>query len=436
VPTSSASTEIDADRRWLPVGLAAVATAAVVMLGLVVRARLGGGPWNMLDLGVYRWGGEQARTGGDLYGGFFPASQVVLGYDSVNLPFTYTTVAALAFIPLSFLPFTLAQPLMLLLDGAATAAIVVLSLRALGYAPGPGRRGMVMALTVGAFLLEPLAQTVGLGQINLVLVALCLADLCLPDGHRAKGIGIGLATAVKLTPAIFIVFLLLAGPRRAAIRAMAAAGGATLVAFVLLPGPSWAFWIGGLFRDARRVGRLTYVGNQSLLGVLTRLLGPGVLTTVLWMVAAAVVVVTAFVAALAWHRRGERLVAVVLVALAGLLVSPVAWSHHWVWVVPGCVIGVDAVRRAVPRAGWMLAGALAAFAAPGIMWQLPQDNDIERQWNGFQAVAGNLYVGIGLAAVAVAFDRRPRVVRSGHAGRGDRTVSAAPPARRLRSPGR
>jgi alpha-1,2-mannosyltransferase len=422
VQTSSASTDpVDVDRRWLPVGIAAVAVAAAVAMDLVIRSRHGDGLWTMHDLGVYRWGGEQARTGGDLYGGFLEVDQVVPGYKGPNLSFTYTPAAALAFIPLSWLPFTLSQPIMLLVDAAATAVIVGVSLAALGYRAGPGRIGLVLTLTAGSLLLDPVAQTSGLGQINLVLAALCLVDLCLPDDSRVKGIGVGLATAVKLTPAIFIVFLALTGRKRPAVRAVVAAGATALVAFAVLPGPSWRYWVGGSFFDSSRIGRLTFVGNQSVNGVLARLWGPGPAPTLAWLIVAAIVGTAALAAAVAWHRHGERLIAVIIVAVAGLLIAPVAWSHHWVWIVPVVVLGLEAVRRGRRWVGWPLAGMLAAFAVPGILWRLPRDNDLERDWSGWELLVGNLYVWIGLAGVAVAFATRPRTDHT------DQPVSAALP---------
>jgi alpha-1,2-mannosyltransferase len=403
VRTSSASTEpVEADRRWLPVGVATAVAGTALGLGNIARIMVSGIQWNMLDLGVYRWGGEQARLGGDLYGSLFPASETVIGYGGGDLPFTYTPVSALLFIPLSWVSFTVAQPLMVLVDVAALAVIVSVSLRSLGYRPGPGRLGMTLTFTTAAVVLEPVLETIGFGQINLVLVALCLWDLCLPDDHPAKGVGIGLATAVKLTPAIFIAFLGITGRWRPAGRAVASAAGAWLLAFAVLPEASTRFWFGGVFGDATRVGSLDFAGNQSLNGLLTRLLGEGTGTKLLWLVLVAAVGLGGLVAAARLHRRGDPLAAIVLVALTGLLVSPISWTHHWVWIVPSALIVVDAVLRGVPRAGWLLAVLLAAFVAPGIIRQVPQDGGRERQWNALQVAAGNLYVWLGLALLAAA----------------------------------
>ena len=410
MPTSNASTEsggsVEADPRWLPVGIAAAALATLFVVAIVALVHTGRAEWNTLDLAVYRWGGQQAWTGGDLYGGTYPAMAEMGDVDS-DLPFTYTPLAALFFIPLYWLPSAAAQGLMVVVDLAALAVIVVVSLRSLGYRSGPGRLGMTLTFTAAALALEPVAQTVGLGQVNLVLAALCLWDLCLPDDSRVKGVGVGLATAVKLTPGLFVVFLLASGQRRAAVRAGLTAIGATVLAFALLWGPSWEYWIGGVFRDAGRVGSLAFVGNQSLNGVLARLLRPSGIQQAVWLALALLVLAAALVTAARWHRQGHRLVAVLVVAMAGLLISPVSWTHHWVWIVPVAVVGVDAVRRGVPWAGWLLAGMLLPFVSPGILWQMPFKNDQEHHWNAVQVVVGNAYVWVGLAVLGLAWSLRP-----------------------------
>ena len=36
-------------------------------------------------------------------------------------------------------------------------------------------------------------------------------------------------------------------------------------------------------------------------------------------------------------------------ALTGLLVSPISWDHHWVWIVPALALLADAAVRAMRR---------------------------------------------------------------------------------------
>jgi alpha-1,2-mannosyltransferase len=382
-------------------------------LGAWLVMHLTGTVWNMIDLSVYQWGGERVRAGSGLYSMVWTGDRIT-GYRGSDLPFTYTPAAALLFVPASFLSLTVAQVLLLLVDAVAIAVVIAVVLRATGHEAGRGRTGLVLVLTACALVLEPVVHTISLGQINLVLLAVCVVDLLLPDDHRFKGVGIGLATAVKLTPAIFIPYLLVTGQWRPALRAGAVAAGVTALGFAVLPGPSADYWFGRLFLDASRVGAVDYVGNQSLNGLVIRATGTGVRESVPGVILLVVVGAVGLVAARRLHQRGSVVPAIVVVALTGLLISPISWSHHWVWIIPAGVLLVDAAHRRRPYAAALLAAGLVMFAAlPGIIWWMPQDGGIERTWNPAQQVAGNLYVWVGLAVLAaVVLTEDPRVRRS------------------------
>ncbi|HLI56207.1 MAG TPA: glycosyltransferase 87 family protein, partial [Actinomycetota bacterium] len=258
-----------------------------------------------------------------------------------------------------------------------------------------------------------------------------LIDLCQPDDRRWKGLGIGLAAAIKLTPGIFIAFLLLTRRWRAAAVASGTFAGAVLLGFAVLPSASAKYWFGRLFLDSQRVGGVSYVSNQSLNGVLVRLLH-GVNAAVPWWLVASVAVGAAGLLLSVWaSRAGEELLAVTLCALTGLLVSPISWSHHWVWVALGIVVAIDFAYFRGYRAAWvLLVGLLGLFASGPVLliWKVPNSNNREYHWHGWQLLIGNAYVIIGLALLAVAYAglRRWRSAGADHVGPGS-AVTASPP---------
>ncbi|ALV37499.1 glycosyltransferase 87 family protein [Streptomyces sp. CdTB01] len=314
--------------------------------------------------------------------------------------FTYPPFAAVAMLPMALVGLRTAIVLALLLNLAALALIVHL------LTDGAWRRLGWFGCALGACLLalfEPLRDTFSFGQVNLLLLALVLVDArLLRTGHdRWAGVGIGLAAAVKLTPAVFVGLLLLAGRRRAAATAAAVACAATALAAWVAPGASRFYWTQALW-DTGRVGRLDYVSNQSLQGVLARL---GVTGHAVW--ACAVLVVLAV-----WARRTRRALAAddwpaafALTGLTACLVSPITWVHHLVWVLPAFAV---LVRAGHPRA----AGALYAVMCTSVVWLWFDDAS---GVDGF--LGGNTYAWITLGLllrlpVGHPSDERPTLPRS------------------------
>jgi alpha-1,2-mannosyltransferase len=201
-------------------------------------------------------------------------------------------------------------------------------------------------------VLEPVRETITFGQINLILAAFVLADLLVlaPRGSRLTGIGIGLAAAIKLTPAIFILYLLLSRRYRAAAVATGTAAAATLLAFVHRPGDSWAYWTHVLWQSSG-IGNVGLVPNQSLLGALSRIAHPHAASRLLWLVLALAALVFGMWRATAAARAGDEVAGLTLTGVTGALISPVSWQHHLYWFIPALVVLVDAAasRR---RGGW------------------------------------------------------------------------------------
>jgi alpha-1,2-mannosyltransferase len=216
--------------------------------------------------------------------------------------------------------------------------------------------------------LEPVRETMGFGQVNLFLVALILADVvALRRGRPWAGVGIGLAMAVKLTPGLFVVYLLATRRWRAAAVAAGTFAAATVFAALVDGGTSWQFWTHTLW-ETSRVGRLDYVSNQSLLGVLARLADPAAPNRLLWLPLCLAVLGVLLARAVRAFRAGDELAGVTLTGLATCLLSPITWTHHLFWVVPAVVVLVDVAAGRGLHAGappWLRArpGAVARAAA-------------------------------------------------------------------------
>ncbi|MYW67968.1 DUF2029 domain-containing protein [Streptomyces sp. SID8379] len=343
----------------------------------------------MADVLVYRAEGHAAATrGADLYG--FTVTEW-------QLPATYPPFAALLFVPTTWLPLPALKAVFLLGNIVLTALLVQLSCRRLAGLRPAG--ATVCAVAGGALWLEPVFQTAVFGQINLALACLILWDLTRHDTARWKGVALGVATGIKLTPAVFIVYLFLAGRRREAARATAGFAGTVAVGGLVLPYASGEFWTGRLY-ETGRVGKAWIVDNQSLQGLVARALHtaePGLL----WAVPAALVAAAGLYAA----TRGARTPAqgIVLTALTALLVSPISWSHHWVWCVPLlALLWAGGHRRTTV--------ALAVVFTARTMWILPHQGDLDLQLPWWQQPLAAPYplLGVGVLGLAVLDARRRR----------------------------
>ncbi|MFI9381329.1 glycosyltransferase 87 family protein [Kutzneria sp. NPDC052558] len=358
---------------------------------------------DMLDLRVYRNGGLAWLQGLPLYHDFpGPLS-------GPNLPFTYPPLAAVLFSLFAAMPFWLTSTVVLA-GGflALTAAMVVIAGRLdrrLKWTLGP-------AAAVLALSLEPALSTFGYGQVNLALMALVVVD-CLAV-KRFRGVLVGLAAAIKLTPAVFVLYFLVKRDWKAAAHSMASFVAFGLVGFLFAPNDSREYWFSTVF-DPSRIGGLAYMNNQSIRGLLHRLHPLPVVETLLWAV------LTIMVLALAWRaarRAANDVIALTAIAVAGLLASPVSWSHHWVWAAPAFLaLGWQLwLTRAWKWAPALVAAAAVFWLAP-FQW-LPHGDDRELDWSLWQHILGNAYVWLGIGLLALA----PR--------RADADAVSSEPARR------
>jgi alpha-1,2-mannosyltransferase len=382
-------------------------------------------PWRpiMVDLDVYRLAGATLLAGGDFY--HLPGA----------LPFLYPPFAALLAAPIAVLPLTLVQ---VAWNAAGALALVAMLYRF-------GLTGWVLSLvaTATAFFVQPVVQTLAFGQVGIFLVALVVLDLVpgprvfsrrlLPEGTLT-----GLAAAIKLTPAIFLLFLLLAGKRRALVVASGSAVSVTLASAILIPQRSAEFW-GRLVQGDTGLGHsIIYYTNQSVMADVVRVLGLGAGSARVGLAASAVVALIGVLAAVLWHRQGETGLAVNLCGVAGLLASPVSWLHHFVWVVPlavSLVLDSSGRRRRLPRGllvlGWVFIGWVAA-APRGLTDEtrrLPNGDDVELGWLWFEHLVASVtaLVGVAFLVAAIIFaSRRPLTPPSSSVGELFRSLPPVP----------
>jgi alpha-1,2-mannosyltransferase len=340
--------------------------AALVALALsfpILWHQIYANPTNRLvDLEVYREAGRSVLDSRAVYAFRTPEPQ--------DLPFTYPPFAAVLSVPLALVHFMVAGWLWEL------ASLVVL-IGLVGYLYRPvvrrwrdwlcsrygDRAAALAAAALGPLLLpaliwlEPVRTTFRFGQVNIFMMALVVADCCLPRTRWPRGVLVGVAAAVKLTPGLFVPYLWLTGRRRAAYVATATFVAAQALAMAVIPGDSLDYWTDAFFSSGR-LGNNRGTANIAIRGALMRWWLPGVVLAVVWLLIAGGVLVLGMSRAVRASRAGAEVAGVTIVGLISVAVSPVSWDHHAVWLIGALALLVaDPARTrrvvtAVLLAGW------------------------------------------------------------------------------------
>jgi alpha-1,2-mannosyltransferase len=307
----------------------------------------------LVDLDVYREAGISALTGRPVYEWLTPVPQL--------LPFTYPPIGAVLAIPLAVAPFPLVGAVWTVAQMVVLAGVAAVAYRPLLDRFGAWRPVALGVLTAVLLWMLPVEDSIRFGQVDIFLVALCLADYVTRTPRWPRGVLVGIATAVKLTPGVFIVHLWLAGRRREALTAAGAATALTLAGFAVIPADSADFWFRAIF-DSERLGSNTGTSNQAIRGILLRF---GLDSSLLWLALVAVVAVVGFRYAVRASRLGDDLGACAIVGLLAVALSPVAWIHHLCWVILALAV---IVRDGRDRRRVMLAAGLWLFFFLSIPW--------------------------------------------------------------------
>ena len=378
----------DRQRRWLTiaVGLFVVSAAAALLAHW----------WHgFIDLQVYRNGARVWLDGGDLYGPMPP----VYG---LGLPFTYPPLAAMFFVPLALMPLVVAEVVVLLSSLASLG--IVLWLVLVRVRPELDRISVLTVVIAGlgmAQFLEPVRQTFNFGQINLILMAAVTLDILARKPFWPRGMLIGITVSIKLIPAGYLLYFLLRRDWKAAATMVVSAAGAVGVGFLLFPNDSVEYWFHTV-SDTGRIGTPYFAGNQSIKGTLVRLGMDESLATGLWIGLSALTIALASV----WMYRligaGNDVGALLVNAAAVLLISPVSWSHHWVWVAPALVVAVSLAVTRRSRAFTTLVALFTVMFIVGPQWVLPHSGDKELAWAWWQQIIGSSYVWATFAVITYA----------------------------------
>jgi alpha-1,2-mannosyltransferase len=315
-----------ADRRpkaaWL------VGTAVVVWAFIAFYLWFWGAKW-AVDLRVYRDAAAYFVHHGSPYHSYFTESV---------LPFTYPPFSLLVMAPLTVAPLSLVKALWWVLDVGALVAVLSLAFRsALGVSR---RRALLLSLALGAvctIAFEPLRNNLDFGQVNLILMAMIVFDLLKVRG-RGRGVLVGVAAAVKLTPLLYIAYFLVTGDRRSALRAGGTFVALSALPWAIIPSGATSYWLHEAF-NASRPGQPGYVSDQSWNGVFHRPpFHGGAAGLVLWAVLSLATLAVGVAGSKLLVDLGRPVDAILTLALVELLVSPISWTHHWSWLVLAPVV--------------------------------------------------------------------------------------------------
>ena len=348
-----------------------------------------------LDSFVYYEAVRQWLDGGDLYNWYANPGQHLW-------PFTYTPLAAWVISPLTWMSYQQTTVLLIVATPLCAAVTAYAVLRRLAVAPRMARGLAPWLALIGVIALEPFPKTMEYAQVNAILMALVAVDLFLvPERSRWRGVLSGLAAAIKLTPAVAILVLLARREWRAAATMAGSAVGLTLLAALAAPAESWEFFTSAMW-DPGRAGFADYSGNQNLKGAIARGL-PESAWNPTWAACSLLAV------AAAWFlcRRLGRLqvtsddaddeaglvltLQVGVVMVLGLLVSPISWSHHWVWCLPALMsVGVATWRWRSTALGLASIAGVLVFVL-SMQWWFPEQNHVEQNWPFWAKVVGSSY---------------------------------------------
>ena len=316
------------------------------------------------DLDVYRHAGSAFLRGDSLYS---PAFATHL---ATHLPFTYPPFAAALATLLLLAPGSQVA----LLWAVAEIAMLAWCVR-VTFARVQARcqwSDLTVVLLTGLLLYtRPVFDHLGDGQVDILLMTLCLADSVTPQTRWPRGVLVGVATAVKLVPGIFIPYLWVTGRLRAAATAVGTFIVCEVLAGLATPRDSQRYWTHLVF-DTERPGFTAGYKNQSLRGIGLRILpAPG--RTVLLAAIAVLVVLAGLTFARRLHRRGDVVAGATAVGLVGVLASPVSWIHATVWIIPA--IGALLDRAARWRVALAVVTVVALYAGlpyiPNVVHNLP-----------------------------------------------------------------
>jgi alpha-1,2-mannosyltransferase len=403
---------------------------ALACIGILAAITTIAQRYGFSNLAVDREAVRHWLAGGGLYAYRSPGS---------HLGTALAPAAAILVIPAAVLPLTVAGWL------TALAGVAALSLSLIALV-GPvarryGRKPWPAVLAAGALALtvEPVRATLGLGALDLLVFGLVTADIvALRRGAWARsraawwpgrpasspprsrtvgdllhrgwatgawaGLGTGLAAALAVTPAFFIVYLVLTRQWRAALTATATCFTTALAALLIAP-PETAAWFSEVLRRIDRTGPVNATGNQSLAGVLARLYDSATTPVLLWLSFALLLAAVGLIRARSAHADGDEIAAFTLVGLTAAIIGPMTDTHELIWVLPATLILIDAAARSRVTTRRRLPGraGLGFAVAAGVIYLLFV---LAPMWSLTDPLSGNAYA-VALILLVNALPWRP-----------------------------
>lgn len=394
-----------------------VTVLAVVLAYLLISWSFIKAPIFGLDFGVYISGGQSILDGaGELYSKTYN-----------TLLFTYSPFSALFFSVLALFGLDAGLTIFTTLSMIIAALTALYGVRFVFQAKNIGAVLMhpwlrPLAIVAAGFIiaLGPWRETTAFGQINILLLGMIMADYLIKAKRWPTGVLVGIAAGIKLTPLVLGLYFLCTGNWRA-LRNMAFGFlGTVALGFILLPKESVAYWF-QLLPDTSRIGGAGYVDNLSIKGAILHFMGPDFAVNLPWFaLSLLLVILTGWTVWLA-QRQGQPTTGLAITILLMLLISPITWSHHWVWIAVLMAVLASNLRL-MPRDRQWLRGtglALLILAVPIFLYS-PKTIatalgavDLGSQLPTFWLKASSLGVFWGLAVMTwwiVAFWESPRPV--------------------------
>lgn len=358
-----------------------------------------------MDTEIYRLGGRAWLHHFQLYGDdLTPESP-----DSSTLPFIYPPFAAIVFSPLAWMSVDAAVLTVAVLSHVSILVTAYSLARSSSYlAPRAGWVAAATAALMPVFtLIEPARETLNYGQINLALMALVAADCLLPRTKWPRGLLVGIAAAIKLTPLGFLLLFLLRRDFRATAVSAVTFAATVLLGLIAAPYDSADWWLDEMLSTGDSFGSV-YAGNLTLRSLLAKQTLEGTALNAAWIIGSLLLLALAVLGMRYALRARTPALALMINAVFVLLVSPISWSHHWVWAAPTlALLFVMGVRHR--WYGILLSVGFAGLVVLiGPQWYLPNTNDREMRWTFSQQVVGNAYTLLGIAllvAGAIAYFR-------------------------------
>lgn len=344
------------------------------------------------DVDVYRLGADTFLKGHSIY------TQLPVSTVGGALPYTYPPFSAVLFVPLAIIPPSIGYPL---LTGFTCLMLVPILLAYRKATPEfrglLGKPWMVVAGACVLVVAHPVANTIFWGQINVVLMALVAVDVLWPNPKWPRGALIGIAAAVKLTPAGFVLVFLLRKDFRAVVTSFVSFCVCSAIAFVLMPQDSWLYWTDRVFHaSSMNIGPIH--ANESVTATFQKLGVSGHTLTLVGGIGVLLVVVMTWLGTRRALNDGDLSLAFGVTATGVLLVSPISWSHHWILALPTAALIM--VKGYQQHKFWLLAsgwgGVLILWLAPH--YQVPLEYQI---WSFPQKVAGSSYQIVAAAFLIV-----------------------------------